>query len=109
MAPHRRKHLPAEIATKLARADDLASQGKLQSEIAKALGVSVMTIHRWRKAASQQGSAVAPNSGHSGLVVDDQRSRVAELELENSRLRQLLTDLLLEKMTLEEMTRRSTK
>jgi transposase-like protein len=29
----------------------LASRGKLQSEIARTLGVSVMTLHRWRKAA----------------------------------------------------------
>jgi transposase len=40
----------AEIATKLAQANDLATQGKLQSEIARTLGVSVMTLHRWRKA-----------------------------------------------------------
>ena len=45
----KRKHPKAEIITKLAQADDLAAQGKLQSEIARALGVSVMTLHRWRK------------------------------------------------------------
>jgi transposase-like protein len=45
----KRKHPKAEIAVKLAQADDLAAQGKLQSEIARALGVSVMTLHRWRK------------------------------------------------------------
>jgi hypothetical protein len=28
----------------------LARQGKLQSEIARTLGVSVVTLHRWRKA-----------------------------------------------------------
>jgi DNA invertase Pin-like site-specific DNA recombinase len=43
------EHPKAEIAAKLAQADDLATQGKLQSEIARALGVSVMTLHRWRK------------------------------------------------------------
>jgi transposase-like protein len=49
--PHtkKRKHSKAEIAAKLAEADDLVTQGKLQSEIARALGVSVMTLHRWRK------------------------------------------------------------
>jgi len=46
----RKKHSRVEIATKLARANDLATQGKLQSEIARTLGVSVMTLHRWRKA-----------------------------------------------------------
>jgi transposase-like protein len=57
--PHRRpgqavakkkRHSRAEIATKLAQANDLSTQGKLQSEIARTLGVSVMTLHRWRKA-----------------------------------------------------------
>ena len=45
----KRKRSKAEIAAKLAEADDLVTQGKLQSEIARALGVSVMTLHRWRK------------------------------------------------------------
>jgi hypothetical protein len=77
----RKKHSRVEIATKLAQANDLATQGKLQSEIARTLGVSVMTLHRWRKA----------------LASD----RIAELELENSRLRRLVTDLLLEKVKVE--------
>jgi hypothetical protein len=51
-----------EIATKLAPANDLATQGKLQSEIAdRTLG---------------------------------EGDKIAELELENSQLRQLVTDLL---------------
>ena len=79
-----RRHSRVEIATKLAQANDLARQGKLQSEIARTLGVSVVTLHRWRKAL------------RSG---DD---RIAKLQLENSRLRQLVTDLLLEKIDLEE-------
>jgi hypothetical protein len=43
------RHSGAAIAAKLAQADDLPTQGKLQSEIARTLGVSVMTLHRWRK------------------------------------------------------------
>ena len=46
----KKKHSRVEIATKLAQADDLETQGRLQSEIARTLGVSVMTLHRWRKA-----------------------------------------------------------
>jgi transposase-like protein len=46
----RKRHSRVEIATKLAQANELATQGKLQSEIARTLGVSVMTLHRWRKA-----------------------------------------------------------
>jgi transposase-like protein len=90
----KRKHPKAEIAAKLAQADDLATQGKLQSEIARALSVSVMTLHRWRKL----------QSGSTGSSRTDQapQTRIAELQLENSRLRRLVTDLLLEKMRIEE-------
>src|SRR5262245_46466652 len=48
MAKH---HSRVEVATKLAQANDLARQGKLKSEIARMMGVSVMTLHRWRKEA----------------------------------------------------------
>jgi putative transposase len=92
------KHPKSEIAVKLAQASDLAAAGKLQSEIAQTLGVSVMTLHRWRKAAPEPGQAV------NGSSRGDQtpQPRIAELQLENSRLRRLVTDLLLEKMDLEE-------
>jgi hypothetical protein len=95
------KHSKTEIAAKLAQADDLETQGKLRSEIARALGVSVMTLHRWRKTPTKPH---ASQRGPNGLSQADQaaRTRVAELQLENSRLRQLVTDLLLEKMKLEE-------
>ena len=89
---NKKRYSRVEIATKLAQANKLATQGKLQSEIARALGVSVMTLHRWRKA--PPGPQPALMSG-----ADD---RIAELQLENSRLRRLVTDLLLEKVKLEE-------
>jgi hypothetical protein len=51
----KKRHSRVEITTKLAQANDLAAQGKLQSEIARTLGVSVMTLyggassrHWWR-------------------------------------------------------------
>src|SRR5262245_29174166 len=96
------KHSKAEIAAKLAQAGDLATQGKLQNEIASTLGVSVMTLHRWRK------TSLAPRAAPAGLSEPSQLDRAlpagrfAELQLENSRLRRLVTDLLLEKMKLEE-------
>ena len=45
----KKKHSRVEIATKLAQANELATQGKLQSEIARILGVSVMTLRRWAR------------------------------------------------------------
>jgi transposase-like protein len=89
-----------EIATKLAQANELATQGKLQSEIARTLGVSVMTLHRWRKAPLGTPEAREPDRTRGA---DD---RIAELQLENSRLRRAVTDLLLEKIRLEEVAER---
>jgi putative transposase len=93
----KRKHAKAEIAAKLAQADELATQGKLQSEIARTLGVSVMILHRWRKLPS---ATQAVPAGLIGSRRTDQtpEARIAELRLENSRLRRLVTDLLLEKL-----------
>jgi putative transposase len=98
-----KRHSRVEVATKLAQANDLARQGKPQSEIARTLGVSVMTLHRWRKAPP------APQPAHEAHEPDWTRSGddgIAALRLENSRLRQLVTDLLLEKIKLEEAAQR---
>jgi transposase-like protein len=102
-----KRHSSVEVATKLAQANNLATQGKSQSEIARTLGVSVMTLHRWRKAPPEPAGpqpvheAGQPNRTLSG---DD---RIAQLQLENSRLRRLVTDLLLEKIKLEEAAQRT--
>ena len=99
----REKHSRAEIASKLAQGNELAAQGNLQSEIARALGVSVMTLYRWRK--PRPGSHPIREAGQA----DGMRGpgdRIAELQLENSRLRRLVTDLLLEKVKLEEAAQR---
>ena len=104
----RKRHNVAEIEAKLREADILAADGRTQSEIAKRLGVSIMTFHRWRKARSPlpPSRVAAPAIPDVGPAVDssgaERRERIAELQLENARLRKLVTDLLLEKMTLED-------
>ena len=102
----RHRHTQSEIAEKLRFAGEMAAQGKLHSAIAKSLGISVMTYHRWRKA---HGASIRPTIQ---LAVDRERtdipierqqmSQIRELQVENSRLRHLVTDLLLEKVKLEE-------
>jgi len=84
-------------------ADDMAAQGRLHGDIAKSLGISLMTYHRWRKARG----ALARSASRPADRVDisperEQMSQIRELQLENSRLRRLVTDLLLEKVKLEE-------
>ena len=97
------RHTEAEIAAKLEKADELTGQGKLNRDIAKALGVSVMTYHRWRK--TRETSQLAGPFQPGGAKTDgsEQTGRVRELQHENSQLRRLVTDLLLEKMNLEEV------
>jgi putative transposase len=103
-----KRHTDTEIVAMLAQADDLAGQGVLQTEIARTLGVSVMTLHRWRKiariddAAKELSGNVPKDKTVSPGRESQEDRRIAELELENSRLRTLVTDLLLEKMRLEE-------
>jgi putative transposase len=104
----RKRHGAAEIATKLLVADALSAQGQTQADVAKALGISVMTFHRWRKMRAQS----LPRSRDNPMRAHDQLpdptsehgspARVAQLQLENARLRKLVTDLLLEKMGLED-------
>jgi putative transposase len=104
VAKHR--HTASEIAKKLATADEMTAQGELQGDIAKSLGISVMTYHRWRKARGTLARAAARPVTEAGRVDSapkrGQTSQIRELQLENSRLRRLVTDLLLEKVKLEE-------
>ena len=100
----RQRHTPSEVATKLAMADEMAAQGRLHGDIAKSLGISVMTYHRWRKArrlahpAPKPANVPAPTDN---LPEREQMNQIRELRLENLRLRRLVTDLLLEKDKLE--------
>ena len=102
----KQRHTEAEITAKLEQADGMSAQGELRGDIAKALGVSIVTYHRWRKA--REGLRRAgqhPVGGAHRIELPaglEQARRIGELQLENSRLRRLVTDLLLEKVTLEE-------
>jgi hypothetical protein len=113
MSRKKKRHTSAEIATKLDEAATLGAQGRNQRQIAQALGVSVMTFHRWRKALPQTLLSRASSEPEARRIVpipnfseSQRRSRIAELQMENSRLRRLVTDLLLEKMRIEDEAER---
>jgi hypothetical protein len=101
-----KRHTAEEISVKLHQAEEMTREGKFQGEIAHALGVSVMTYHRWRKARQSLpavSTLINSGIGHSvDFAEEDNLARLGELELENSRLRRLVTNLLLEKVILEE-------
>lgn len=107
--PRKKRHTEAEIAAKLAEADALVAEGQTQDAIAKALGISVMTFHRWRKGRPQELRLKTNGVLKTDTLIPiarsskpEHRNRYAELQLENTRLRRLVTDLLLEKMRLED-------
>ena len=102
----RRRHTESEIEAKLATAGEMAARGVLHSDIAKSLGISVMTYHRWRKARGAKARSTSPlttDAERAEIPIDrEEISQIRELRIENSRLRRLVTDLLLEKVELEE-------
>ena len=105
-----KKHSRREIFMKLVHADELTRAGKSQVEVCKALGVSVMTLHRWRKltpeyAETPRGDdAAEPSVSPNPPTMADMRRVLEELSDENRRLRKMVTDLLLERMRMEEAT-----
>ena len=104
-----KRHASGEISAKPAQAKELVAKGKTQREISKALGVSIMTYHRWKKT---PGSSV-PVDGRrgeaegrpSGLNETSTMETIKRLELENAQLRRLVTDMLLDKLKYEEELR----
>jgi putative transposase len=101
----KKRHSQREIDAKLRQAESMAAEGKRQSEIVRALRISAMTYHRWRKARKAPVRAARPSAGAAGRdapLAEARPTRANELELENQQLRRLVTDLLLEKLRLEE-------
>jgi len=103
----RKRHSPEEIEWKLRQAEKLVAEGRRQADIAKALDVSVMTYHRWRK---KPPTVIRHAEGSSRILLPaDEEKGVSQLQVENARLRRLVTDLLLEKVRLEDALRSQTQ
>lgn len=84
----RKRYKPEEIVAKLRQVDVLVSQGKNMADAIRQIGVSEVTFYRWRQE-------------FGGLKIE-QVKRLKELELENSRLRKVVSDLTLDKLILTE-------
>jgi putative transposase len=99
-----KRHDTQEITSKLRLADEMMRDGKSQKDACKSLGISVMTLHRWRKLAP----SLAPVDAQQDLVAQDDSSdvryhgQIDDLRLENQRLRRIVSDLLLEKVKVQE-------
>ena len=103
-----RRHSTDEISSKVKQAEELMARGQSQAQACKVLGVSVMTFHRWRKQEAERGHPGNGTVTELAARTDDRdgiphaHNRIDELRLENERLRRIVTDLLLEKMKIEE-------
>ena len=87
----RRRHTPEQVVRKLREADRLLGEGMELPEVWKTLEVSEATYHRWR---AQFG----------GMKADDVK-RLKELEAENSKLKRIVADQVLEVAALKEIAR----
>src|SRR5271155_1699121 len=86
-----RRHTPEQVIRKLAEGDKLLGQGKTVEEQARHLEISEQTFHRWR-------------NQYGGMKADDAK-RLKELERENSRLKRIVADQVLDIEMLKEVNR----
>jgi transposase-like protein len=86
-----KKYTAEQIVTKLREAEVLLAKGQALGEVCRQLEITDVTYYRWRKE-------------YGGLRVD-QAKRLKELEQENTRLKKVVADLILDKAILKEAAR----
>jgi len=74
----RRRHTPEQIIRKLREAERMLGEGKQVAEVAKELGISEQTFHRWR-------------NQYGGMKADDVKE-LKQLRRENATLKQIVAD-----------------
>jgi putative transposase len=88
---NRKRHRPEEVVAKLRQADEALAKGVAIAEVARSLGVSEVTLHRWR-------------AGY-GAADRDAVRRLKELEKENARLKRLVAEKELDIQILKEVAK----
>jgi transposase-like protein len=91
MRSKRKRHRPEELVAKLRQADEALARGTPIAEVARWLGVSEVTLHRWR--------------AEYGAVDRDAVRRMKELEKENARPKRLVTEKELDILILKEVAK----
>src|ERR1051325_9947073 len=86
-----KRQKPEEIIAKLRQVEVMTGQGTSMADAIRSIGVTEVTYYRWR-------------SEYGGMKLD-QVKRLKELEIENTRLRQAVSDLTLDKLILKEAAR----
>ena len=90
----KKRHTPEQIVRKLRQADAELAAGASVPEIARRLGISEATLHRWRN--------------HYGGMKADAMKRLKELEAENARLKKkIVADQAVDIDILKEVSRKN--
>jgi transposase-like protein len=87
----RKRHRPEEVVAKLRQADEALAKSVPIAEVARSLGVSAVTLHRWR--------------AEYGTVDRDAVRRLKDLEKENARLKRLVAENELDIQILREVAK----
>jgi putative transposase len=82
-------YTPEEIVARLRQVDVLISQGQNVVDAIRQIGLSKVTYYRWRR--------------EFGGLNTEQVKRLKDLELENARLRKVVSDLTLDRLILQEV------
>ena len=86
-----KRHTPEQIIRKLCQAEAELAAGASIPEVARRLGISEATFHRWR-------------NYYGGMEVDAMK-RLKELEKENARLKKIVGDKAVDIDILKEVSR----
>jgi transposase-like protein len=85
----RKRHSAEQIVKHLRDADQMLGEGKTVTQVCKKLGVTEVTYYRWRRE-------------YDGAT-RNQVKRLKELEKENSQLKRLLADQVVENRVLKDI------
>ncbi len=85
----RKRHSAEQIVKHLRDADQMLGEGKTVAQVCKKLGVTEVTYYRWRRE-------------YDGAT-RNQVKRLKELEKENSQLKRLLADQVVENRVLKDI------
>ena len=89
----KKRHSPEQILRKLRQADERLASGASVPQLARELGVSEATYHRWKN--------------RYGRMNPNETKRLKELEKENTRLKKLVADQALDIQILKEASRKN--
>ena len=86
----KKRHTPEQIVRMLRQAEAELAAGTTLPEVARELGISEATFHRWR-------------NRHGGMQTDSMK-RLRELEKENARLKKIVADQAVDISILKEVS-----